>query len=97
MEPIPDELKQLGKIAYTLLCDRGVYPMPEQGQGQRDSAAEFGALTGILNECLTQMVALEAAGGKINQELRATVNEWAEVVADIASKLLNRSPGDGGT
>jgi hypothetical protein len=41
MKPIPEELKQLGKIAYTLLCNRGVYPMPQQGQGPRDSAAEF--------------------------------------------------------
>ena len=41
MTAIPGELKQLGKIAYTLLCSRGVYPMPQQGQGPRDSAAEF--------------------------------------------------------
>ena len=91
MTAIPEELKQLGKIAYTLLCNRGVYPMPQQGKGPRDSAAEFAALTGILHECLTQMVILEAGGGKINQDLRATVNKWAEVGDDIASKLLSPS------
>jgi hypothetical protein len=91
MTAVPEELKQLGKIAYTLLCNRGVYPMPQQGKGPRDSAAEFAALTGILHACLTQMVVLEAAGGKINQELRATINKWAEVGDDIASKLLSPS------
>jgi hypothetical protein len=91
MTAIPEELKQLGKIAYTLLCNGGVYPMPQQGKGPRDSAAEFAALTGILNECVTQMGVLEAAGGNINQDLRATVNKWAEVGDDIASKLLSPS------
>ena len=91
MTAIPEELKQLGKIAYTLLCNCGVYPMPQHGKGPRDSAAEFAALTGILHECLTQMALLEAAGGKINQDLRATVNKWAEVGDDIASKLLSPS------
>ena len=91
MTTIPEEWKQLGKIAYTLLCNRGVYAMPQQGKGPRDSAAEFAALTGILNECLTQMVVLEAAGGNIHQDLRATVNKWAEVGDDIASKLLSPS------
>jgi hypothetical protein len=94
MTAIPEELKQLGKIAYTLLCNRGVYPMPQQGQGPRDSAAEFAALTGILHECLTQIVVLEAAGGTINQDLRSTVNKWAEVGDDIASKLLSPSLDD---
>jgi hypothetical protein len=89
MTAIPEELKQLGKIAYTLLCNHEVYPMPLQGKGTRDSAAEFAALTGILLECVTQMVVLDAADGKINQDLRATVNEWAKVGDEIASKLLS--------
>ena len=91
MTAIPEELKQLGKIAYTLLCNRGVYPMPQQGKGPRDSAAEFAALTGILYECMTQMAVLEKAGGEINEDLRATVNEWVEVGDGIASKLLSPS------
>ncbi len=91
MTPVPEELKQLGKIAYTLLCNRGVYAMPQQGNGPRDSAAEFAALTGILYECMTQMAVLEKAGEEINEDLRATVNEWVEVGDGIASKLLSPS------
>jgi len=84
MKPIPEEGKQLGKIAYTLLCNRGVYSMPQQGQDRRDSACEYDALRSIQKECLAQMVILEAAGGKINQDLRAMLNKWAEVGDDIA-------------
>jgi len=89
--PIPEELKQLGKIAYTLLCSRGVYPMPEQGKGQRDSAAEYAALTGILRESLEQAAVLKAAGGKISQELIVMLNQWAAWGEDIASKVLSPS------
>ena len=58
IKPIPEEGKQLGKIAYTLLCNRGVYPMPQQGQGRRDSFCEYMALRGIQNECRAQIFVL---------------------------------------
>jgi hypothetical protein len=91
MKQIPEEGMQLSKIAYTILCNCGVYPMPQQGQARRDSHCEFAAMTGILNECVAQLHVLEAAGGEINQDLLVMVNKWAEVIADIASKVFSPS------
>jgi DNA polymerase len=60
---IPDDVYQLGEIAYTILCHETVYPKPREGQGPRECNFQFDALSKVCSKCISSMVHQEMISG----------------------------------
>ena len=82
---LPEDARRLGEIAYSLLCNRGIYPTPREGQGPRDSACEYDAMTKICSVCSSQIVVLEALGKKVDPSLWEMMKRWSALDAEIAN------------
>ena len=81
---LPEDARRLGEISYSLLCNRGIYPTPREGQGPRDSACEYDAMTKICSVCSSQMVVLEALGKKVDPALWEMMKKWSALDVEIA-------------
>lgn len=67
-EEWPEDALALGEITYTILCHRGIYPSPREGQS-RHWAYEYDAMTRIRSKCGMWLTHLELTGEKFDPAL----------------------------
>jgi hypothetical protein len=82
---MPQEARTLGEITYTIFCREGIFPRPSDGQGPRDAAYEYEAMSEICNSCKTLVIVSQATGKNINSNVADIVKKWTALTDEIAA------------